>query len=118
MKTQIDICVQSFSEVVYVELKPLAVHVTVLPPGFADTAVIAKFGFTLNSMPMMPLTVAQCVSEGLQALQDNRSMIIPGRINRIMNAVAPASLVRGMVAKMFKQMLANRLVKREIGAKT
>ena len=115
MKTQIDICVQSFSEVVYVELKPLAVHVTVLPPGFTDTAVIAKFGFTLDSMPM---TVAQCVSEGLQALQDNRSMIIPGRINRIMNAVAPASLVRGMVAKMFKQMLANRLVKREMGAKT
>jgi len=30
------------------------------------------------------------------------ALIIPGRLNRIMNAVAPASLVRGMMAKMFK----------------
>jgi short-subunit dehydrogenase len=89
----------------------------VLPPGFTDTDVIAKFGLTPDSMPMRPMTVEQCVSEGLKALQDNRSMIIPGRLNRSMNAVVPASLVRGMTAKIFKKMLANRLIKREMGAK-
>jgi short-subunit dehydrogenase len=109
--------VQSFSEGLHVELKPQGVHVTVLPPGFTDTDVIAKFGLTPDSMPMRPMTVEQCVSEGLKALQDNRSMIIPGRLNRSMNAVVPASLVRGMTAKIFKKMLANRLIKREMGAK-
>jgi uncharacterized protein len=108
--------VQSFSEGLHVELKPLGVHVTVLPPGFTDTAVIAKFGLTLDSLPTRPMTVEQCVSEGLKALQDNRSMIIPGRLNRIVNAVVPASLVRGMTARMLKQMLANRHAKREMEA--
>jgi hypothetical protein len=31
------------------------------------------------------------------------ALIIPGRLNRIMNAVVPASLVRGMMAKMVKR---------------
>jgi NAD(P)-dependent dehydrogenase (short-subunit alcohol dehydrogenase family) len=38
--------VQSFSEGLHVELDPLGVHVTVLPPGPTDTPVIAKFGLT------------------------------------------------------------------------
>jgi hypothetical protein len=46
------------------------------------------------------------------------ALIIPGRLNRIMNAVVSASLVRGMMAKMVKKTPANRLVKREMGAKT
>ena len=98
--------VQSFSEGLHVELKPLGVHVTVLPPGPTDTPVIAKLGLTPDTMPMKPMAVEQCVSEGLKALQENRSMIIPGRLSRIMNAVVPASLVRGMMAKMFKKTLA------------
>ena len=97
--------VQSFSEGLHVELKPLGVHVTVLPPGPTDTPVIAKLGLTPDTMPMKPMAVEQCVSEGLKALQENRSMIIPGRLNRIMNAVVPASLVRGMMAKMFRKTL-------------
>jgi uncharacterized protein len=79
--------VQSFSEGLHVELEPLGVHMTVLPPGPTDTPVIAKFGLTPDTMPMKPMKVEQCVSEGLKALQENRSMIIPGRLNRIMNAV-------------------------------
>src|SRR3981081_4585799 len=100
--------VQSFSEGLHVELKPLGVHVTVLPPGPTDTPVIAKLGLTPDTMPMKPMAVEQCVSEGLKALQENRSMIIPGRLNRIMNAVVPASLVRGMMAKMFRKTLATQ----------
>ncbi len=34
------------------------------------------------------------------------ALIIPGRLNRIVNAVVPASLVRGIMAKMFKKTLA------------
>jgi hypothetical protein len=57
---------------------------------------------------MKPMKVEQCVSEGLKALRENRSMIIPGRMNRIMNAIVPASITRAMMAKMFTKALANK----------
>jgi short-subunit dehydrogenase len=95
--------VQSFAQALHVELKPLGVHVTVLPPGMTDTPVLAKFGLNPQNMPMKPMKVEQCVSEGLKALQLNRSLIIPGRINRILNALVPASVVRSMMAKMFEK---------------
>ena len=58
--------------------------------------------------PMKPMKVEQCVSEGLKALQGNRSMTIPGQMNRIMNAITPAFITRAMIAKMFTKALANR----------
>jgi hypothetical protein len=58
-------------------------------------------------MPIKPMKVEQCVSEGLNALQQNRSLIIPGRINRIMDALVPAPIVRTMMAKMFEKTLEN-----------
>ena len=97
--------VQSLSESLHVEWKPLGVHVTVLPPGLTDTPVLAKFGLGPENMSTKPMKVEQCVSEGLKALQENRSLIIPGRLNRIMNAVVPASIVRGMMAKMIGKTL-------------
>jgi hypothetical protein len=32
-------------------------------------------------MPMKPMSVEQCVSEGLSGLSKNRSRIVPGRLN-------------------------------------
>jgi hypothetical protein len=49
-------------------------------------------------MPMKPMSVEQCVSEGLSGLVKNRSRIVPGRLNRILNALVPASLARKMLA--------------------
>jgi hypothetical protein len=49
--------------------------------------VLAKLGSDRRTMPMKPLSVEQCVSEGLNALRVNRSCIIPGRLNRIMNGL-------------------------------
>ena len=98
--------IKSFSESLHVEWKPLGVHVTVLPPGLTETPVLAKFGLGPKNMSMKPMKVEQCVSEGLKALQENRSLIIPGRVNRIMNAVIPASAVRGMMAKRIEKTLA------------
>jgi hypothetical protein len=59
-------------------------------------------------MPMKPMSVEQCVREGLRALKANRSLIIPGRMNWIMNAVIPPSLVRTMMAKMFEKAIGNQ----------
>ena len=100
--------VQSFAQGLHLELKPLGVHVTVLPAGPTETPVLAKLGFSPESMPMKPMKVEQCVSEGLGALQENRSMIIPGRMNRIMKAVVPASITQAMMVKMFTKALASK----------
>jgi hypothetical protein len=67
--------------------------------------VIEKFGFNRKEMPIKPMKVEQCVREGLNALQDNCSLIIPGRVNRIMNAVVPGFVVRSLIAGMFKKIL-------------
>jgi hypothetical protein len=93
--------VRSLSLSLHEELKSRGVHVTVLPPALTETPVLEKFGLDPATMLMKPMTVDRCVYEGLRALTKNRPIIIPGRINRIMNAVVPAALVRGMRAKMF-----------------
>src|SRR6202011_690715 len=90
--------VHSLGEALHYEFKPLGVYVTVLAAGFTNTAVLKKFGLDPKSMPMKPMSVEQCVSEGLSGLLKNRSRIVPGRLNRIMNALVPASLARKMEA--------------------
>jgi uncharacterized protein len=100
--------VQSFGESLHAELAPLGIHVTVLIIGPTQTAIIEKFGFTPADMPMKPMPVEQCVYEGLEALKRNRSTHLSGRINRIMNALIPASLSRSMMGKMMAKALAGR----------
>ena len=98
--------VQALAQALHVELKPLGVHVTVVSPGLTETPVLAKLGLTPTNMPMK---VEQCVSEANRALAANRSLIIPGRLNRLMNAVMPASITRAMEAKMFAKTHTNNL---------
>src|SRR5437870_3553924 len=100
--------IHSLGEALHYEFKPRGVHVTVVPPPLTNTAVLAKLGFDPRTMPMKPMSVEQCVSEGLNALRENRSRIIPGRLNRIMNALVPASLARKMEADMIGKALAIR----------
>src|ERR1700683_3783349 len=90
--------VHSLGEALHHEFKPLGVYVTVLAAGVTNTAVIYKFGLDPKSMPMKPMSVEQCVSEGLSGLRKNRSRVVPGRLNRIMNALVPASLSRKLLA--------------------
>ena len=100
--------VHSLGEALHFEFKPLGVYVTVLAAGFTDTAVIGKFGLDPKTMPMKPMSVEQCVSEGLSGLRKNRSRVVPGRLNRIMNALVPASLARKMEADMIVTALAGK----------
>lgn len=93
--------IQSFARALHAELGELGVNVTTLAPGPTDTPVLDKFGLVPEKMPMRPMKVEQCISEGLEALQQNRALIIPGRLNRMMNAVVPASITRHMMAKLF-----------------
>ena len=100
--------VHSLGEALHYEFKPLGVYVTVLAAGFTNTPVLEKFGFDPKTMPMKPMSVEQCVSEGLSGLLKNRSRIVPGRLNRIMNALVPASLARKMEADMLGKGLASK----------
>src|SRR6266478_5738824 len=100
--------VHSLGEALHYEFKPLGVYVTVLAAGFTNTPVLEKFGFDPKTMPMKPMSVEQCVSEGLSGLLENRSRIVPGRLNRIMNALVPASLARKMEADMLGTALAGK----------
>ena len=75
---------------------------------FIERPVLAKLGFDPRIMPMKPMSVEQCVSEGLNALRVNHSRIIPGRLNRIMNALVPASLARKIDADILGKGLARK----------
>src|SRR2546427_8088828 len=100
--------VHSLGEALHYEFKPLGVHVTVLAAGITNTAVLEKFALDPKTMPMKPMSVEQCVSEGLSGLLKNRSRIVPGRLNRILNALVPASLARKMLADLLGKGLANK----------
>src|SRR5260370_6107668 len=98
--------VHSFGEALHYEFKRLGVYCTVLAAGLTNTAVLEKFGLDPKTMPMKPMSVEQCVSEGLNGLLKNRSRIVPGRLNRILNALVPASLARKMEADLLGKWLA------------
>jgi uncharacterized protein len=100
--------VHSLGEALHFEFKPLGVCVTVLAAGFTDTAVIDKFGLDPKTMPMKPMSVEQCVSEALDGLRKNRSRVVPGRLNRIMNALVPASLARKLEADLLGKGLVSK----------
>jgi hypothetical protein len=100
--------VHSLGEALHYEFKPLGVHVTVLAAGVTKTAVLEKFALDPKTMLMKPMSVAQCVSEGLGGLVKNRSRIVPGRLNRTLNALIPAFLARKMLADLLGKGLASK----------
>jgi len=57
---------------------------------------------------MKPMSVEQCVSEALSGLLKNRSRVVPGRLNRIMNALVPASLARKLEADLLGKGIASK----------
>jgi uncharacterized protein len=98
--------VRSLSLSLHVELKSYGIHVTVPPPASIDTPALEKFGFDPAKMPMRPMAVGRRVYEGLRALTQNRPVIIPGRVNRIMNAVNPTAMARRLMGRLLAKTLA------------
>ncbi len=97
--------VLSLGEALHIELKPVGVDVTVLLPGPTDTPALNAMGFNPADLPMKPMSVGQCVAEGLAALRAGRATHIAGRMNRWMSALMPRSVatrVNGnMIGKLF-----------------
>jgi short-subunit dehydrogenase len=95
--------VHSLGEALHIELGKKGVTVTVLMPGPTNTEALAKLG--IENPPIKPLSVEQCVTEALKALNANRARIVPGRLFRIMFGLVPASVTRSQTAKMFEATL-------------
>lgn len=98
----------SLAQGLNVEFRKLGLHMTVLLPGPTDTAVIDEFGLDRAAMPMKPMTVAQCVAEGLTAFNANRATHLSGRLNRLMIALVPASIIRRVLGNMIAKGAAKR----------
>lgn len=105
--------VQAFGEALHVELKALGINVTVLIVAPTQTAIIEKFGMDPKSMPMKPMTAGQCAFEGLRGLVNNRSTILPGRVNRIMDGLIPTPVARIMMGKMIAKTLSEKAAKQQ-----
>ena len=92
-------------EALHLEFQKLGLNMTVLLPGPTDTPGVTAEGF---DMPMKLMSVEQCVAEGLAALNANRATHIAGRMNRIMSALIPRSVMRKMMGTMLAKALAKR----------
>ena len=88
----------SFSEALHEELKPHGVSVTCLCPGPTRTEFGDVAGFGGNGMfDRVAMDSPAVVSAGLEALDKNRAVIVPGVVNKIGAAstrFAPRSVVR------------------------
>jgi len=90
------------------ELKDKGLHITTLMPGPTQTDVIAEFGFDPDTMPMKPMSVEQCVAEGLTALNANKATHLTGRMNRIMNRLTPPFIMRRLLGTMIAKGISHK----------
>jgi uncharacterized protein len=95
--------VLALGEALHFELEKHGVAVTVLTPGLTDTAVVPELFADPRAIPMKLLSVAQVAAEGIAAIQANKSICVPGALNRFMNLVVPASITRKMEVKLLKK---------------
>jgi short-subunit dehydrogenase len=100
--------VLTLGETLNVEFKKHHVNVTVLLPSPTQTPLFDKIGVDANSMPLKPMTVERCVSEGLAALHANRSSHLPGALYRIMNSLMPRALFREMNGQMLLRVMTRK----------
>jgi short-subunit dehydrogenase len=84
--------IHSLGEALHYEFKPRGVYVTVVPPPLTNTAVLAKLGFDPRTMPMKPMSVEQCVSEGLNAAG-----------KPVQNSSGPTESLHGRICASFRE---------------
>lgn len=100
--------VLTLGETLNVEFRKHQVNVTVLMPGPTETPLFDTMGLDARSMPFKPMTVAQCVAEGLAALNANRPSHLTGAMNRLMNRLLPRARFRAMNGNMLLSVLAHK----------
>ena len=100
--------VLTLGETLNVEFRKHQVNVTVLMPGPTETPLFDQMGLDARSMPFKPMTVAQCVAEGLAALNANRPSHLTGAMNRLMDRLLPRARFREMNGNMLLSVMTRK----------
>jgi short-subunit dehydrogenase len=99
--------VTSFTEAVHEELKGTGVSVTVLCPGFTRTGFQIAANVPEGDVPGFMWQEADAVAtEGLDALEKNRAIAIPGSMNKVLGAISvvtPHAITRRVGAAVIKR---------------
>jgi short-subunit dehydrogenase len=91
--------VLSFTEALHEELKPHGVHVTALCPGPTRTEFGEVAGSGTNGLvERLAMDVGPVVTAGLNGLDRNRAVVVPGIVNKI-GAASPRFTPRPLVRK-------------------
>lgn len=95
--------VTSFSEALRTELSPQGVNVSALCPGFTRTEFQERADYDASSVPAAAWqTPAEVAAAGLQGVDRNRAVVVPGALNKVgasvINAL-PGSLRRVVVER-------------------
>jgi short-subunit dehydrogenase len=72
----------SLGESLNEELSPYGVHVSVLSPGYTDTAMPSESGVDFDKMPMVKMSTDRVARIGLRAL-GRKATVVPGLLNKI-----------------------------------
>jgi short-subunit dehydrogenase len=99
--------VTSFTEAVHEELKGTGVRITALCPGFTRTEFQERAGADTHALPeMFWQTPAEVARVGLDALDKNRVLAVPGTLNRVVGAfasVSPHAVTRRVAALVMRR---------------
>jgi hypothetical protein len=99
--------VTSFTEAVHEELKPSGVAVTALCPGFTRTEFQERASAPASEVPgFMWQEPPAVVKAGLDGLAKNRTIVIPGGVNKVLGTlsdVSPRGLTRRLSAEVLKR---------------
>ncbi|MDQ4088119.1 MAG: SDR family oxidoreductase [Pseudomonadota bacterium] len=95
--------VLSLSEALHQETKGTGVRVTALCPGPVATEFGEVAGFTSDRFTRFAAAAPQVVRAGLEGLERNRAVVIPGLLNKATaqsHRLAPRGLMRRVVARL------------------
>ncbi|WP_299292879.1 SDR family NAD(P)-dependent oxidoreductase [uncultured Tateyamaria sp.] len=88
------------------ELQGTGIHSTVLVPGPTKTpAFTDRTDIDLKTMPMPPMKTRPVVRAALQGVMQNKPIVIPGTLNRVMDWMGRRVLTRGMSAGMWGMLM-------------
>jgi short-subunit dehydrogenase len=93
--------VLSFSEALYLELKPRGVRVTVLAPGPVATEFQARAGLDAKLPRALTCTPEQVARAGYAGLMRGRRLVVPGLGNKFV-AFLPRILPRGLLLRVIR----------------
>lgn len=95
--------VYSFAQGLHAELRDRGVYVTLLATPPTDTPALTKLGLSADKLPMRPMRAQQVASEALAGLANNRAVVVPGLMNRIMRVLIPPAVTRSMMGSLFRK---------------